>query len=94
MSIITSISIKNEDFEYIKKNCLSPTALFNIGLARKKHLSVIPEDSDGLPIDIPDKLNKLEEKNKALIQAIQILTERAEKAENMLEQYMEKRGMI
>jgi hypothetical protein len=82
MTVITSISVKNEDFEYIKKNQLSATALFNIGLQRKKHsVEILDPESDDATIIDKQKFADLEQKLKNAIGAIQILTERSERAE-------------
>lgn len=77
MSIITSISIRNEDWAYLREKHLSPTALFNIGLARTKNRETNPEE---FKVD-SDDFEELKHKLEGALGAIKILTERAERAE-------------
>ncbi len=88
MSIITSISVRNEDWEYLRERKLSPTALFKIGLERSKNIGL-----DEYDISDEEKLTEqaLMQKIERLLGAIKILTERAERAEQMV---MQQRNLI
>ena len=80
MSIITSISINNADWDYIREHKLSPTRLFKIGLERTRNTRLIADDE----VSIENTLN-LKQKISSLIEAIRITTERAERAEQLLQ---------
>lgn len=84
MSVVTSISIKNEDWAYLREKKLSPTALFNLGISRHRKLEITPELDDGSHLDEPEKKSALEEKNKKLLDVIEILDARAQRAEAQL----------
>ena len=81
MSIITSISISNENWEYIREKKLSPTSLFKIGLERERNMSLVKRDEFDNPLDDVIELKK---KVTNLIGALTVVTERAERAEAML----------
>ena len=83
MSIITSISVKNDDWEFLRSEKLSPTALFNVGLARYRHKTVDLEELEG---QNSTDIKELQEKVQRILHALEIVTESRDRFEAMYKQ--------
>lgn len=88
MSVITSVSIKNADWDYIREKGISPTAMFNLGLAKQKRMDNVITDDDGVGCQDPEELNN---KVNKLIGANTILNEHIQRLEFQLQQEREYR---
>ena len=82
MSIITSISISNDDWDYLRTKKLSPTRLFKIGLERSRNVMLVsPEDVS------TENIIQLNKKIEMMKEALKLLDERAQRAEHQLKIY-------
>lgn len=64
MGIVTSVSLNNSDWEYVKRNGLSPSRLIKIGIMRHKHF---PEDDMGVVLKNDTNYKEENEKLRTIV---------------------------